>query len=151
MLHFVGETPTKAFSSSSAYSRLREALLRDALSRCVDNDVDTFQLVVDNIGTYVELAYYSHYSTDLLQCEHSVRPCFSLRLTLLYSRWAFHYCHSTKDCRLVGRHIRRELPVNTGIYFDTVQQGPKQGTHSTPRIRLTAKDAIQTGILDPCG
>ena len=69
VLRFIGETPTKTFAGSSTYSRLRETLLRDALSRCVDNDTDSFQLVVDNIGKYVEITYHSRFSMDLLQCE----------------------------------------------------------------------------------
>lgn len=64
----MGETPTKTFANSSTYLRLRETLLRDALSRCVDNDSDSFQLVVDNIGKYVEIVYHSQFSLDLLQC-----------------------------------------------------------------------------------
>jgi len=70
---FIGETPTKTFSSSSTYSRLREALLRDVLSRSVDNDAETFQLVVDNVGKYVEIVYHSQYSSDFLQfVGHSI-------------------------------------------------------------------------------
>ncbi|THH33844.1 hypothetical protein EUX98_g253 [Antrodiella citrinella] len=73
VLKFLGETPTRGFSNSSTYSRLRELLLRDVLTRCVDNDVETFQLVVDNIGKYVETAYHSQYSSDFLQVVgHSI-------------------------------------------------------------------------------
>lgn len=68
VLGFIGETPTKTFSHSTTYSRLRETLLRDAMSRAVDNDAETFQLVVDNIGKYIETVYHSRYSSDLLQC-----------------------------------------------------------------------------------
>ncbi|KAH8106968.1 hypothetical protein BXZ70DRAFT_1003857 [Cristinia sonorae] len=73
VLRFIGETPTKTFVNSSTFSRLREALLRDALSRAVENDADAYQLAVENIGKYVEIVYHSNYSLDLLQfVGHSI-------------------------------------------------------------------------------
>ncbi|TCD71881.1 hypothetical protein EIP91_000013 [Steccherinum ochraceum] len=73
VLRFIGETPTRQFATSSTYGRLREALLRDALGRSMDNDADTFQLVIENIGKYVEHVYHSQYSMDLLQfVGHSI-------------------------------------------------------------------------------
>ncbi|KZT67735.1 hypothetical protein DAEQUDRAFT_712938 [Daedalea quercina L-15889] len=45
----------------------KDVLLRDTMSKSLDNDPDSFQAVVDNICTYVEVVHHTGYSTEMLQ------------------------------------------------------------------------------------
>ena len=46
---------------------LGNALLRDTLTRAVDNDLASFQQVVDNVNTFVETVHHSGFSAELMQ------------------------------------------------------------------------------------
>lgn len=63
------DTNTKSIASTPV--PLRDSLLRDTLTRAVENDMETFQLVLENITRYVDIVHHSQYSPDLMQCE----PC----------------------------------------------------------------------------
>jgi hypothetical protein len=60
-------TDGSAKASPSSTESLRDALLRDTFSRAADNDPDTFQNVLDNLNTYVEVVHHKGYSTELMQ------------------------------------------------------------------------------------
>ncbi|KAJ6502509.1 hypothetical protein C8R45DRAFT_976826 [Mycena sanguinolenta] len=45
---------------------LRDILLRDTLPRAAENDSTTFQTVLNNLQTYVEVVHYQGYSADLM-------------------------------------------------------------------------------------
>ncbi|KAF9815310.1 hypothetical protein IEO21_04673 [Rhodonia placenta] len=51
----------------AARESLRDTILRDTLSRSLDNDPDTFQLVIENMQTYIKNVHNSGFSTDLMQ------------------------------------------------------------------------------------
>lgn len=65
---------------------LKDALLQDTLSRAPDNEAEYYQLVLDNLCSFVEAAQISHLSADVLQCE-------------LYSAW---FRSLTHDDAVVG-------------------------------------------------
>ncbi|KIP09568.1 hypothetical protein PHLGIDRAFT_67270 [Phlebiopsis gigantea 11061_1 CR5-6] len=46
---------------------LKDALLQDTLSRAPDNEAEYYQLVLDNLCSFVEAAQISHLSADVLQ------------------------------------------------------------------------------------
>ncbi|KAI0797914.1 hypothetical protein C8Q75DRAFT_845203 [Abortiporus biennis] len=54
-------------STKSDNTRLRESLLRDTLARAIDNDVESFQQVLDNLNQYVEKVYHAQYGVELMQ------------------------------------------------------------------------------------
>ena len=66
VLKFVVDSNVKAITSMAV--PLRDSFLRDTLTRAVDNDMESFQVVIENINRYVEIVHHSYYSTDLLQC-----------------------------------------------------------------------------------
>jgi hypothetical protein len=55
--------------NSGSSGSLREYLLRDVLSRAVDNDQTSLQVVLNNIQTYIEIIFHQDYSLDLLLCK----------------------------------------------------------------------------------
>lgn len=61
-------TDANAKTTSSSES-LRDALLRDTLTRVPENDYSTFQLVLNNLQSYVEVVHHQGYSADLMQCK----------------------------------------------------------------------------------
>jgi len=46
---------------------LGDALLRDTLTRAVDNDLASFQQVLDNLNTFIEAVHHSGFSANLMQ------------------------------------------------------------------------------------
>ena len=46
---------------------LGDALLRDTLTRAVDNDLASFQQVLGNLNTFIEAVHHSGFSADLMQ------------------------------------------------------------------------------------
>jgi len=46
---------------------LGNALLRDTLTRAVENDVSSFQQVLDNLNTFIEAVHHSGFSAELMQ------------------------------------------------------------------------------------
>ena len=46
---------------------LGNALLRDTLTRAVDNDLASFQQVLDNLNTFIEAVHHSGFSAELMQ------------------------------------------------------------------------------------
>ena len=46
---------------------LGNALLRDTLTRAVDNDLASFQQVLDNLNTFIETVHHSGFSAELMQ------------------------------------------------------------------------------------
>lgn len=48
---------------------LRDILLRDTLPRAAENDHTTFQAVLNNVQTFVEVVHHQMYSPDLMACE----------------------------------------------------------------------------------
>jgi hypothetical protein len=46
---------------------LGNALLRDTLTRAVDNDLASFQQVLDNVNTFIETVHHSGFSAELMQ------------------------------------------------------------------------------------
>ena len=76
-----------AKQSSTMQESLREAVLRDTLARAGENDSDTFQTVLNNLMTYVEVVYHNDYNADLIKCKlHDCTTIPLLRLPLV-SRW----------------------------------------------------------------
>ena len=69
ILPYVMETKRKGVTSTPVHANLREALLRDTLVRAVDNEVDSYQIVIDNIGTFVELVYHQNFTNETMQCK----------------------------------------------------------------------------------
>lgn len=49
---------------------LRDVLLRDTLSRATENDQTTFQIVLNNLQTFVEVVHHQGYSSDLMTCQY---------------------------------------------------------------------------------
>ena len=45
---------------------LGNALLRDTLTRAVDNDLASFQQVLDNLNTFIEVVHHSGFSAELM-------------------------------------------------------------------------------------
>lgn len=62
----------KAERNPNPYESLRDALLRDTLSRTIEGDDEALQTVIDNVNTYVEVVHHMDYSTLLMQCESAV-------------------------------------------------------------------------------
>lgn len=48
---------------------LRDALLYDTLSRAPNNEGESYQLVLDNLNTFVEVVHHSAYTIDVVQCK----------------------------------------------------------------------------------
>lgn len=65
------ETKRKGAPSTPSHVNLRDALLRDTLPRAVENDFESYQTVVENVNTYVEVVYHQKYTSELMQCEHN--------------------------------------------------------------------------------
>ena len=61
----------KHWHSATPQESIREAVLRDTLARAGENEMDTFQIVLNNLLTYVEVVYHSDYSADLMKCERT--------------------------------------------------------------------------------
>jgi hypothetical protein len=57
--------------SSTLQESIREAVLRDTLARAGENEIDTFQIVLNNLLTYVEVVYHTDYNADLIKCERT--------------------------------------------------------------------------------
>ena len=38
--------------------------------RAVENDEDTYQQVVTNVKSFVEIVYHDGYNSDMMQCEY---------------------------------------------------------------------------------
>lgn len=61
---------------------LRELLLRDVLGRIVEVDQATFQIMLKNVQTYVDVIFHHGYSIDLMLCKCQ-RCWFGLYIDLL--------------------------------------------------------------------
>ncbi|KAK7693414.1 hypothetical protein QCA50_002982 [Cerrena zonata] len=61
------ETKRRGTASTPAHANLRDGLLRDTLPRAVENDLESYQTVIENISTYVEMVYHQKYTSDLMQ------------------------------------------------------------------------------------
>ncbi len=59
----------KAEHNPYPHENLRDALLRDTLSRAVEGDDESLQVVVDNINTYIEVVHHAEYTLALMQCK----------------------------------------------------------------------------------
>lgn len=59
-------TNSTTTNNPGASGSLRESLLRDVLPRAVDNDQTNFQVVLNNMQTYIEIVFHQDYSLDLL-------------------------------------------------------------------------------------
>ena len=46
---------------------LKDILLRDTMVKSLDNDSESFQGVLDNVCTYVEVVHHAGYSPEMLQ------------------------------------------------------------------------------------
>ncbi|RDB21389.1 hypothetical protein Hypma_011626 [Hypsizygus marmoreus] len=57
---------TNAKSNPLAPQALRELLLRDVLGRAAETDQAAFQVLLNNIQTYVEVVFHQNYSADLM-------------------------------------------------------------------------------------
>ncbi|PIL24081.1 hypothetical protein GSI_13832 [Ganoderma sinense ZZ0214-1] len=64
--HVVGPL-AKAERNPHPHENLRDALLRDTLTRAVEGDDDALQTVIDNVNTYVEVVHHTDYSLLLMQ------------------------------------------------------------------------------------
>ncbi|TBU65728.1 hypothetical protein BD310DRAFT_803111 [Dichomitus squalens] len=49
------------------HETLRDAILRDTLTRAVEGDDEALQIVIDNVNTYVEVVHHTDYSLSLMQ------------------------------------------------------------------------------------
>ncbi|TFY64018.1 hypothetical protein EVJ58_g2900 [Rhodofomes roseus] len=57
----------KASRGVAIQMELMDKLLRDTMTRSLDNDPESFQSVVDNVCTYVDVVHNTGYSTEMLQ------------------------------------------------------------------------------------
>lgn len=70
VIYYVVLADAKSKKGVSTQEPLRDALLRDTLSRAVENDMASYQTVINNIAEYVEVVHHTDYSADLMQCEY---------------------------------------------------------------------------------
>lgn len=96
---------------------LRDSFLRDTLTRAVDNDMESFQVVIENVNRYVEIVHHSHYSSDLLQCM-SILGMIEYFLLTLRSCWTHPHNHSSQDRRLACGLFRPKPPHSLGEHID---------------------------------
>ena len=61
-------TDANARLSPASPESLRDLLLRDTLPRAAENDHTTFQTVLNNLQTFVEVVHHQGYSVDLMTC-----------------------------------------------------------------------------------
>ncbi|CCM02372.1 uncharacterized protein FIBRA_04467 [Fibroporia radiculosa] len=66
VLRFISAPKVKGRRVSTR-SSLNDTLLRDTLARSLENDSETFQLVIENLATFVEVVHHADYSSDMLQ------------------------------------------------------------------------------------
>lgn len=66
--HVIGPQ-AKAERNPHPTETLRDALLRDTLSRALEGDDDSLQIVLDNVNTYVEIVHHTEYTPALMQCK----------------------------------------------------------------------------------
>lgn len=64
------ETKRRGVASTPVHTNLRDGLLRDTLPRAVENDIESFRNVIENIKTYVEVVNHQKYTSELMQCEY---------------------------------------------------------------------------------
>ncbi|KAI0362213.1 hypothetical protein OH77DRAFT_1416438 [Trametes cingulata] len=57
----------KAERNPHPLENLRDALLRDTLTRAVEGDDDSLQVVLDNVNDYVEIVHHTEYTPTLMQ------------------------------------------------------------------------------------
>ncbi|KAI0670290.1 hypothetical protein C8Q78DRAFT_114403 [Trametes maxima] len=57
----------KAERNPHLHENLRDALLRDTLTRAVEGDDESLQVVVDNVNTYIEVVHHTEYTPALMQ------------------------------------------------------------------------------------
>ncbi|GBE81969.1 hypothetical protein SCP_0403450 [Sparassis crispa] len=80
VIHYVVVANTKA-NISTIREGLQDELLRDTLTKAIENEPDSFQRVIGNIVSYVEVVHHSGYSSDMMQFV-------GLRLTHIVRRTA---------------------------------------------------------------
>jgi hypothetical protein len=56
---------------------MRDFLLRDTLARASENDYASFQPVINNLQTYIEVVHHENYSTEAMRCN-LIQPLDSL-------------------------------------------------------------------------
>ncbi|KAK7020581.1 hypothetical protein R3P38DRAFT_3272569 [Favolaschia claudopus] len=59
-------TDSSARQTPSSAESLRDTLLRDTLPRAAENENTTFQIVMNNLHTYIEVIHHQGYSGDLM-------------------------------------------------------------------------------------
>ncbi|KAJ7685226.1 hypothetical protein DFH06DRAFT_1157872 [Mycena polygramma] len=59
-------TDADARLTPASEENLRDTLLRDTLARAVENDHTTFQIVLNNLHTFVEVVHHQGYSSELM-------------------------------------------------------------------------------------
>jgi hypothetical protein len=64
---------------------LRDALLRDSLSRAVDCDKDSFQVVLNNLQQYIAVVHHERYSKDLMLSKQESPWLSSTTLTSVHT------------------------------------------------------------------
>lgn len=79
--HVIGPH-VKAEHNPNPMENLRDALLRDTLSRALEGEDESLQVVLDNVNTYVEIVHHTEYSPALMQCKP--QPTCSCVSTYLY-------------------------------------------------------------------
>jgi hypothetical protein len=62
-------TDANARLSPTSAESLRDILLRDTLPRAAENDHITFQIVLNNLQTFVEVVHHQGYSSDHMACQ----------------------------------------------------------------------------------
>ncbi|KAH9951250.1 hypothetical protein B0H21DRAFT_272251 [Amylocystis lapponica] len=67
VIRYIAVANAKANKSSTPQVDLRDALLRDTLTRAIENDPDSYQLVIENLRSFVETVHHTGYSADLMQ------------------------------------------------------------------------------------
>jgi hypothetical protein len=48
---------------------MRDFLLRDTLARAAENDYASFQPVINNLQTYIEVVHHENYNTEAMRCN----------------------------------------------------------------------------------
>ena len=77
-------TPSgKALRAGQVPINLKDILLRDTMIKSLDNDPESFQGVMDNVCTYVEIVHHNGFSLEMLQGKPTDDSCLHQLSTLI--------------------------------------------------------------------
>ena len=123
VLRYVTDFSAKT-SAASNQVPLRDALLRDTLTRAPEIDPEHYQCMVKNIQLYVDLVHHTQYTAEFMQRK---------RYTILYmhdlmsssSRRTRSHRYSSTDCGLGTGSLCRDPFTANLLYPHPAQQATK--------------------------